>query len=151
MVARVEGHTGLPSVQFSLFRRLDLFRAGEKSPRPDPRFQKGAVVGPPVEGRKFVWLVFLFEKAHELILEKARARAVRNAVVNASVKIGRANHVEVEVDGNFVEFFSRERGDVVLGAQKSDLLVVVVVVAAVIIVVVVCGVWCAGGERERKT
>jgi hypothetical protein len=39
----------------------------------------------------------------------------------------------------------------VLGAQKSDLLVVVVVVAAVIIVVVVCGVWCAGGERERKT
>lgn len=117
-------------VQLSFRIGFDTFSTGEQTASRDTEVQEGAVVTASAE----LGGGALEQAAREPVLEGCfdvlaswwTSTDLREGstvtVVNEETIVGGGNHVEVEVQGNLLSLFIGEVGDIVLGANETELL-----------------------------
>ena len=130
MVAGIEGLACRAAEQGCLFRGLDVFGTREQATCGDTDIDERAVVGAPVEGGRLHSQFLLGEVSVDHALDVGRAIGTGGsgvgavAVIDEAPEVGRANHVEVEVQRYALDLLLAQQTDIMGDAGFAHRVVV---------------------------
>lgn len=128
MVVLVIGNASLTTEQLNLLGGLDNLSTSEKATSGDVALDESRVVGSAGEGSGLVWDTLIVKELLEQVLDFSRASGAGHVVgrtvtvVDLVGEVGRANHVEVEVQLDLVQLTVIQAVDVEGASKETEFL-----------------------------